>query len=109
MMKPYPKQNLFVDKKVYNCHHSRGRRISEKLFGILANRWTIYFTTIPLEPERVEFLIISTLALYNMLSKSAYSRNAYRPIGLADSIGEGNNVIKSKIYHQGHLQGLFYE
>ena len=45
MMKLYPQQNLTADKRVYNYRHSRTRRISENLFGILANRWTIFFTT----------------------------------------------------------------
>ena len=51
MMKPYPQQNLTADKKVYNYRHSRSRRISENLFGILANRWRIFFTRINLEPK----------------------------------------------------------
>ena len=38
MMKPYPQQNLTADKRVYNYRHSRAKRISENLFGILANR-----------------------------------------------------------------------
>ena len=32
-MKPYPQQNLKTDKRIYNYRHSRGRRISENLFG----------------------------------------------------------------------------
>ena len=38
MMKSYPQQNLTTERRVYNYRHSRGRRISENLFGIIANR-----------------------------------------------------------------------
>ena len=38
MMKLFPQQNLTSSKRVYNYKHSRARRISENLFGILANR-----------------------------------------------------------------------
>ena len=38
MMKPYPQQNLTTERRVYNYRLGRARRISENLFGILANR-----------------------------------------------------------------------
>ena len=70
MMKPYPQQNLTADKRVYNYRHSRARRISENLFGILANRWRIFFTTINLEPKHVENIVLSSFALQICLSKT---------------------------------------
>jgi len=88
MMKPYPQQNLTVDRRIYNYRHSRARRISENLFGILANRWRIFFTTINLEPKYVENLVLSTLALHNMLIKNP----AYRSGNLADSTLENGDV-----------------
>ena len=69
MMKPYPQQNLRADKRVYNYRHSRARRISENLFGILANRWRFFFTTINLEPKHFENIGLCTLALHNMFIK----------------------------------------
>ena len=43
------------ERRVYiYLWHSRKRRIPEKLFQILANRWRIFFTTINLEPKYVE-------------------------------------------------------
>ena len=42
-MKPYPKQNLTADKRIFNYRHSCAWRISERLFDILTNRWIIYF------------------------------------------------------------------
>ena len=93
MMKPYPQKNLSVDKRIYNYRHSRGRRISENLFGILANRWKIYHTKILLQPEKLESLVLTTLALHNMLRASSESRNVYSPFSLADSIGIDGSMV----------------
>ena len=38
MIKPFPQQGLTRERRVYNYRHSRARKISENLFGILANR-----------------------------------------------------------------------
>ena len=88
MMKPYPQQNLTEDKRIYNYRHSRARRISENLFGILANRWRIFFTTINLEPKIVENIVLSALALHIMLIK----KPAYRSGNLADCILENGDI-----------------
>ena len=81
MMKHYPQQILTTEKRVYNYRHIRGIRISENLFCILANRWRIYHTVMLLEPKTVASVILSTLALHNMLMKSS-AKNIYWPTGL---------------------------
>ena len=96
MMKPYPQQNLTLGKRVYNYRHSRARRISENLFGILANRWRIFFTTINLEPDHVQYVILSALTLHNMLIKSQNSVNVYRPASLVDSFLENGEIVEGE-------------
>ena len=93
MMKPYPQQNLTADKRVYNYRHSRARRISENLFGILANRWRIFFTIMDLEPNYSKNIVLSVLALHNMLIKNP----AYCPGNLADTLLEDGEVLEGGI------------
>ena len=84
MMKPYPQNGLTVEKRVYNYRHSRARRISENLFGMLANRWRVFRTVLHLIPSSVESLVMAALVLHNYLRKSS-SRNVYCPHGLLDT------------------------
>ena len=78
MMKPYPQQNLTADKRVYNYRQSRARRISDKLFGILR--------------KHVENIVLSALALHNMLIKNP----AYCPGNLADTLLEDREVLEGE-------------
>ena len=84
MMKPFPQQGLTGERRVYNYRHSSAWRISENLFGILANRWRIFFTTINLEPKYDKDVILAALILHNTLIKSPNSVNVYRPASIAD-------------------------
>ena len=92
MMKPFPEQGLTGERRVYNYRHSRARRISENLFGILANRWRTFFTIINLELKYVENVIFTALILRNMLIKSPNSVNVYRPSSFADTILEDGQI-----------------
>ena len=92
MIKPYPQKNLTTERKVYNYRHSRGRRISENLFGILANRWHIYRMVMSLEPTIVESAILATLALRNMLMTTS-AKNIYCPTRLCDTEDVNRKLI----------------
>ena len=86
-MKPYPQAGLRDMQRVYNYRLSRARRISENMFGIIANRWRVFRSTILLPPESIEILTLATLALHNFLRQSA-SNNIYCPCNLVDAIGK---------------------
>ena len=96
MMKSYQQQNLTADKRIYNNRHSRARRISENLFGILANRWRIYFTIINLEPKIFKDVVLTTLILHHILIRSPDSLNVYRPASLVDHVDENGNLIQGE-------------
>ena len=92
MMKPYPQTGITQDKRIYNYRHSRARRISENLFGIVANRWRVFRSVILLPPETIEHLVLAALTLHNSLRKSS-SRNLYCPPGLADMVDNSGNFF----------------
>ena len=67
LMKPYPQSGLTDDRCIYNYRHSRARRLSENLFGIIANRWRVFRSVILLPPETIENLLMATLTIHNFL------------------------------------------
>ena len=42
MMKSYSQQNLIIERRVYNCKHSRARRTSENMFGMHTGKQMVY-------------------------------------------------------------------
>ena len=96
IMKPFPQQGLTGERRICNYRHSRAHRISENLFGILANRWRIFFTIVNLEPKYVEDVIFTALILHNMLIKSPNSVNVYHPSSFADTILEDGEISEVK-------------
>ena len=94
-MKPYPQRDLTEDKRVYNYRHSRARRISENLFGILANRRRVFCGVLNLSPEKAMLVTMSTLILHNFLRKTR-SQNIYCPPGLADHEAENGDIVNGE-------------
>ena len=84
IIKPYPQSGLTDERRIFNYRLSRARRISENLFGIIANRWLFFRSVILLSPKSIEVMLMATLTIHNFLRKSP-SRSIYCPAGLTDS------------------------
>ena len=70
LLRPYPGKNIPSDHRIFNYRLSRGRRISENAFGILAQRWRIFQRRINLHAQRVEKVVKACCALHNYIQKS---------------------------------------
>lgn len=69
ILKPYPSRNLTYEEWVYNYRLSRGRRVVENTFGILANRFRVLLTKIYLPVKTVQVITLACCALHNYLTK----------------------------------------
>ncbi len=67
IMKPYPFRQLDFEQHVFNYRLSRARRVVENAFGILANRFRVFLTTIALEPSKITNVVLAACCLHNML------------------------------------------
>ena len=77
MIKPYPQTNLTPEKRVYNYHYSRARRISGNLFGTVANKWRIFQQPLNLSPEKARTITTCSLVLHNFLQKSLSKKSRW--------------------------------
>ena len=110
MMKTLPLRNLTIEKRTYNCRHSRAKRISGNMFGIHANRWSVFHTTMHLSPERATSVTLSALIFHNYLLKSP-SKITYCTSGLIDQEDKKDNVVAlvagaSSIWQNNSYQSL---
>ena len=67
IMKPFPFRQLNHEQHVFNYRLSRARRVVENAFGILANRFRVFLTKIPLPPNKVVMIVLASCCLHNML------------------------------------------
>ena len=67
LMKPYATRFMDHDTRIANYRISRGRRVVENAFGILAQRNQLPQTTILQKPDNVRIIINAMVCLHNLL------------------------------------------
>ena len=67
LVKPYPGRNLDRNKQIFNYRLSRGRRVVENAFGILAVRWQIFYKMINCNPKMAQLVVQACVVLHNVL------------------------------------------
>ena len=68
-MKPFGQGQLNIERKIYNYRLSRARRVIENVFGILANRFRVFHTSINLKLERIDKVVMACCTLHNFLCR----------------------------------------
>lgn len=67
LMKPYIGSNLTFEQQIFNYRHSRARRTIESSFGIMANRFQVFHTSICMLPETVDKVTLASVCLHNFI------------------------------------------
>lgn len=74
MMRPYPRNNLNITKRIFNYRLCVARRYIECTFGVLANKWRIFHRPINVHIDLVSDIIKSACILHNFVrDRDGYS------------------------------------
>ena len=90
MMKPYAQRHLTRQQRLFNYRLSRGRRVVENAFGILANRFGCLLTTMFQRPQHVQTIVLACVVLHNLM------RTRYPGIqnALVDREDDDHNMVE---------------
>eukprot|EP00057_Strongylocentrotus_purpuratus_P014074 XP_011668548.1 PREDICTED: putative nuclease HARBI1 [Strongylocentrotus purpuratus] len=89
LMKPFSKRNMDNSERIFNYRLSRGRRIVENAFGILAHRFRCLLTTMQQDPNTVTSIVLSCICLHNLLRL----RKRKEHTTVADQEDANHNII----------------
>ena len=90
-MRPFPGTGTSEEESIYNYRQSRAHRCMENTFGILSQRWRIFFKPIKATVKHVGIYTLACMALHNYLSLTTNAK--YVPAGFVDSEDSNGNLI----------------
>lgn len=72
-MRPFPRAVVAQNeaKKVFNMRLNRARRVVENAFGILAQKWRVFFRPIEVEVDTAEHVVKAACCLHNYLRSTS--------------------------------------
>jgi len=73
VLRPYPRRNWDVARRIYNYRLTRARRIVECAFGIVCNKWTIFHSAIDVCPYFCDVTVKTCCILHNFVRETAFS------------------------------------
>ncbi|KAJ8968546.1 hypothetical protein NQ314_002262 [Rhamnusium bicolor] len=69
LQRPYAWRNLDINQRVFNYRLTRARRFVECTFGIFANKWRIFHTSILVEVDFADDIIKTAYVLHNFVRR----------------------------------------
>lgn len=67
LLKPYSRQRLTVEERIFNYRLSRARRCVECAFGIMVSKWRCLKTELQVDPDKVDIIVKCVCLLHNLI------------------------------------------
>lgn len=67
LLKPYSRQRLTIEERIFNYRLSRARRCVECAFGILVAKWRCLKTELQIYPDKVDIVVKCVCLLHNII------------------------------------------
>jgi len=99
LLRPYPRKNLDIQKKVFNLRLSRARRFVECAFGILSNKWRVFHTPLLVEPDFAEIVVKGACVLHNFVRRRDginYEESLCCELDSIDTVFRGSSGTNAK-------------
>lgn len=97
LVKPFSMRNLTYEQRIFNYRLSRARRVVENAFGIMCSKFRVFSKAIPLVPEKVQTVVMTTCCLHNFLLRNPTSTSHYLS-DTADPSCDLKPVAKERVY-----------
>uniref|UniRef100_A0A915D030 DDE Tnp4 domain-containing protein n=1 Tax=Ditylenchus dipsaci TaxID=166011 RepID=A0A915D030_9BILA len=96
MMKPVPGYKLSKDERISNYRISRGRRVVENFFAILAATWRCLLWGLEVKEQNADWIIKATVVLQNFLLDEMKPGNwEFLCLDLADTWDEDDGLWRN--------------
>ena len=95
LMKKFPNRGCTAFHRIFNYRISRARLVVENAFGIMANRWRCFTTTMQQPPKTVCMIVKAALTMQDMIRK----RRPLMP-GEVDVVDEQANIVQEGSWRQ---------
>lgn len=69
VLKPFPQKSLNYERRIYNYRLSRARNVVENAFSLIASRFRIFQTSINVNPNDTNYIVLAICTLHNFLIK----------------------------------------
>ena len=68
LMGPYPRKQLTKSRRLFNYRLSKGRRVVESAFGILAGKWRMLNKPVETSPDMADRIVKCISVLHNTVT-----------------------------------------
>lgn len=92
LMKPFSKQELTNDRRIFNYRLTRARRVVENAFGILASKFGVFQKPINLSPEKAVKITLACCYLHNFLIETNQQLYCSRSIVVEENLETGEII-----------------